>query len=327
MAIPLFAGVAVPASMLATYGPEWARFFAIGLAELAIDWSLIWMKWTDLGVLHPAVGAGGAALLGASVFLYKHPWWALLLGTVAMVRTDVRTTNFELTFPDVGQGGAALVGLPDGRKWLIDGGPPSNKLLFWLRRKGVRRLDTIFLTHPDTDHLGGLIPIIESLEVDTLWAPRRPRPDESQFHNFWRRAAQRGVTLRTVKEDVDGNTNENSLVIQLRHGTHRFLLTGDIGVETERRMIPHLSTYTVVQVPHHGSLGSSSEDFVRQTKPTFAVIQAGEKNRYGHPHPKVVDRWGTKRVLRTDHHGSIEFESDGLRLQTKTTQPKKLTLE
>jgi len=315
VAIPLFAGVAVPAAMMATYGPEETQHFWTYLADTSIDWGLLWMDWTDWGTWHPAVGPLGALMLAGAVMMHRFPRWALLLGTIAFIRPEVHGTNLEVSFPNVGQGSAALVAWPDGRKWLIDGGPPGKDLLHWLRRKGIRRLDAVFLSHPDTDHFGGLIPVFKSLPVETFWASRKPNKDERAFHNLWRDAAIQGTTLRIVGHGHTGNDNENSLVLRLRHGKHQFLLTGDIGVDTEENMLPHLEKFTVVQVPHHGSLGSSSEAFVKQTAPDFAVIQAGKRNRYKHPHRSVVERWGPKKVLRTDIDGTIRIRSNGEELK------------
>ena len=301
--------------MIAMHGPPSLHSLAVWIAEGSIDLSFLWMRLTDFGIAHPAVSGWGALLLACALLLYRYPKWALLITMCTLLQPRSRSKELIVTFPDIGQGGAALVEHVDGRIWLIDGGPPGKKLLFWLRRKGIRKIDTLFLTHPDSDHLGGLIPVLEFLEVGTVWTSRKPTSEEIQFRHFWRVATERGSDLQVMMDTASGNKNENSLVIQLRHGLHRFLLTGDIGVRTESKMLPHLQHHTVVQVPHHGSLGSSSASFVAKTRPEFAVVQAGRNNPYGHPHPDVVSRWGPGKVLRTDLHGTIVIRSDGRNIE------------
>ncbi len=324
LAVPLFAGLAVPAAMIGIHGPTQGAEIWLQLADTVIGWSMQWMRWSDLGSWTPAVGPAGACLLGVSIFLYRWPRWALLLCVLAFVRPSEVRTNFEIVFPAIGQGGAALVSFPDGRHWLIDGGPPGHRLLHWLRRRGIRKLDAVFLSHPDIDHLGGITPVIQSLEVDTLWAPRRPRPDEKRFHALWRNASQKGVRTAIFGPDPhsEHNDNDDGLVIRLRHGEHQFLLLGDIGTRSEHRMLLHLEQMTVVQIPHHGSNGSSSESLIAVTNPLFAVAQAGPQNQYGHPHSSVIDRWGPHRVLRTDRDGAIRIVSDGQTIEVSSWNPQ-----
>lgn len=322
VSVPLFAGLAVPATMIGFHGPQTGSATWLQIADTTIGWSMAWMEWTDLGSWAPAIGPYGALLLGFGLMLYTRPRWALLLVVLAFVRPTGLRTAFELTFPAIGQGGAALVSFPDGRRWLIDGGPPGNRLLHWLRRRGIRKLDAVFLTHPDSDHLGGLIPVVHALQVNTLWAPRRPRPDERSFHALWRDASLNGTRTAIFGPTPTSNDNDSSLVLRLRHGQHQFLLTGDIGIRAEQRMEPHLQPMTVVQIPHHGSKGSSSEGFIAATNPYFAVAQAGMGNRYGHPHPSVIEKWGPQRCLRTDQDGTIRFLSDGRKVSVASWIPR-----
>lgn len=334
--VPIFASLVVPSALVGTHlPPEWGGIL-LAMAASGVELSTQWLKFCDWGLIFPAVGAVGAALLGIAVFLFSRPRWAILLAMLSLLRAPTLPSEFEVIFPDVGQGSSALITWSNDTHWLIDGGPNGRSLLHWLRRNGIKKIDTVFLTHPDSDHLGGLLPIIDQMEVDHLWSPRRPKNTEKSFRSLWLRAAQQGVSLHLSSEghpniihpppqwgeDYKLNDNDLSLVLFIEYGQHRFLFTGDIGRSIEQQLIDKIGPMTVVQVPHHGSLSSSSMAFVNKTQPLIAVIQAGRENRFGHPHPTITQRWNPKRVLRTDKYGSIRVRSNGNKVQVDHWTPK-----
>ena len=109
--------------------------------------------------------------------------------------------------------------------------------------------------------------------------------------------------------------NNNSVVLLLRHGEQRLLLTGDIEAEAEAHLLANgpMHPVTALKVPHHGSRTSSTASFVDALKPSVAVIQVGFGNRFGHPHPEVLARLQEvgARVFRTDRHGAVRLLLDG----------------
>jgi competence protein ComEC len=116
--------------------------------------------------------------------------------------------------------------------------------------------------------------------------------------------------------------NDRSLVLACDYGAHRFLLTGDIEQEGERCLIGNLtpSPVAVLKAPHHGSRTSTSEALLDHTRPTIAVVSAGYRNLYGHPHSEVVRRLESRRtlLLRTDLGGASTVWSDGHRLSVSS---------
>jgi competence protein ComEC len=312
VAVPLFAGIAVPMGLL---GHHMNTPAFLTIADHAVRWAMTWLAWVDWGTITLAVGPIGAGMLAATIFASSRPKIALIMGAMALIPSP-QHSGFEVIFPDVGQGSSALISFPNGKKWLVDGGPPGNALCHWLRRSGVRELDAVFLSHPDNDHIGGLIPVLDGIKVNRLWVPRRPKLDERRFHDLWRDAHQKGIPTRVFGEAPGSDDNNEGLVIRTRFGAHSFLFMGDIGADAEARMTVSLSPFSVVQVGHHGSKTSSSINFIRRSAPEYAVIQAGNGNRYGHPAPEVVARWNPKRVLRTDILGTLRFRSDGVILKT-----------
>lgn len=233
---------------------------------------------------------------------------------------------------DVGQGDAIFIDAPEAQV-LIDGGPSSlivEKLSailpFW-----DRSIDYVVNTHPHADHVTGLNFTLERYEVAEVWHSGQEYYTEA-FQYFEELACNReqlvkdgslinlgaGATLEIIWPDKNYNNavlddpNSGSLVALLTYDGTTILLTGDIGVGEELKIIDEVPQIDVLKVPHQGSLTSSGPVFLNQIKPDIAVITVGE-NDYGHPSPLVVDRYralGTE-IIRTDQDGDVRIISDG----------------
>ena len=335
IATPLIGAIGVPAALLAAHGPTWLTTTAVTVGDTAIGLALALLKPLSLSPLAPAVGPMAAAGLACAALMARWPVKALLVMGVCLWPRGT-PSDLRVTFPAIGQGSAALIEWPSGRRWLFDGGPPSSQLLHWLRREGIRHIDRVIVSHAHPDHTGGLQPVLEQLRVDELWAASPPQTPRSHFHSLWRTAAQRGVRLHLARPDgrvvlhppaawspdSAHHINERSLVVRITHGQHSFLFTGDIQSKAEARLSTTVPPSTVVQVPHHGSATSSSTDFVHATQAEWAVFSVGRDNRYRHPSPKVLARWGPSRSLRTDTDGTVRFISNGRELTVQRWQPQ-----
>ncbi|VVS93388.1 DNA internalization-related competence protein ComEC/Rec2 [Desulfoluna spongiiphila] len=280
----------------------------------------------------------------------------LLLGQRATTAYMHRHHNptLRVTVLDVGQGSAAVLAFPKGKRWLVDGG------FAWPGRYDVGRfavgpylqaaqittLDAVVLTHPESDHMGGLIHILKNFTVKTLFLG--PRPGRGALWNRFDEAATRcgtrivHLTDRSPPMDVegvhitclhpealpkgftgDGSVNNNSLVLRLAYGDHRFLLTGDIMEKAEDRLLADAGDAlkaNVMVVPHHGSRSSSTRAFLARVTPSIGVISAGQTNRYGLPHTEVMERYlrAGCALYRTDLHGAVTIESNGVSLSVST---------
>jgi len=276
--------------------------------------------------------------------------WVGLMALVAavawMALRGLPDGRLHVYFLDVGQGDAILVAAPDGRQILVDGGPSPTALLselgnlmpFW-----DRSLDLVVLTHPDGDHITGLIPLLDRYRVaQVLDTPLSNAAPESASwlaglaqNGVPRTYAQRGMRLAvgdltltvlhpgpTPLTGAASDDNNNCIVLRVDYGATCLLLTGDAEQAAEADMIAAGLPLRcdVLKVGHHGSNGATSAPFVAAVAPRVAVIQVGADNYFGHPHPDVLARLAGVEVLRTDLNGRIEVVSDGRRVWVDVTR-------
>lgn len=246
--------------------------------------------------------------------------------------------RLHVSFLDVGQGDAVFVQTPSGRQMLIDGGPSESVLLSQLGRQMPfwdRSLDVVVLTHPDSDHITGLIPVMERYRVDAVVF--REMGCEEEICEYWRELlraegarvhrgeAGLGIMLdeglemtvlhpgANLVEGSGTGFNNNSIVARLTYGQASVLLPGDIEAEVERELVEETAPLdsTVLKVAHHGSCSSTTQEFLDTVNPELVVISVGAENDFGHPCPDVLDRLEGLPVYRTDRHGVVELVSDG----------------
>ena len=275
--------------------------------------------------------AGGLALL-----------LALAGGLLWLAASAPDHGRLTVTFLDVGQGEAILIESPEGQRILVDGGPSGDAITSALGDHLPfydRRLDLIMLTHPQLDHIGGLPTVIDQYAVGRVLSS--PAQFDSAAYRAWSDAlrtanvpvvpALRGQTIElgtgahltiiSANQTSDSTSlNDASLVIRLSMGGVSFLLTGDLTAGGENALVRSgidLNT-TVLKVAHHGSLTSTSLDFVARASPLVDVISVGANNSYGHPTNEVLARLSGDLVLRTDQQGDITISTDGQRLWLET---------
>ncbi len=267
--------------------------------------------------------------------------------------------NLDVTILDVGQGNAALLELPKGHTMLIDGGGFSNNSIFdigervvapFLWRKKITTIDTLVLSHPNTDHLNGLTYIARHFHVKRVWSNSETVTTESykkfikvireknislpQFETITRKQVISGVTFEILYPPEDflhkqkmgrrNNTNNNSLVLKVTFGKTSFIFPGDIMAEGERALVrtsPKTLKSTALLAPHHGSRTSNTSLFLNEINPEVVVVSCGWKNRFHMPHSVVLDRYRNLdiTVYRTDHHGAVSLTSDGQTLKVGRT--------
>lgn len=342
-AIPLVSLIVVPLTLLGAVLPlDWILQLAHTIMRycmLALEWlnslpDAVWVQhappaWSIvggmLGVLwillprgFPARWLGGLLLL--PMFLLQPP--------------SPAPASLHLTIFDVGQG-LAVAAQTQQHALLYDSGPDFNSeansgnriLIPSLRAMGISRLDSMLLTHDDTDHTGGALSVMQAIPIDMLYSSL---PDDSPI---LQQAAHRQRCRDGQSWDWDGvhfellhpalssyaheeiSKNNLGCVLRISIGRHSVLLAADIEKESERRLLQQHADQlhaSLLVVPHHGSKTSSTPEFVAAVHPHYAVFTVGYRNRFGHPKDEIVERYRTagSELLRSDEDGAIEVEMD-----------------
>ena len=310
-------------------------------------WDFVWhyLAWLDRHapvLILPGEPAPATALLAALALLV---WWVPLLPARRWLAPVLLCTLFagtapppalgeaDLTLLDVGQGLSVV--LRTARHTLVyDAGPSypggdagERIVLPFLRARGVRRIDTLVLSHPDSDHIGGARALIAGLAVArVLVSPRQPDASDAERCRAGMRWHWDGVDFAVLHPaGRAASDNEGSCVLRVTTAGGSVLLPGDGEADTEAalRALPSLRAAVIV-VPHHGSATSSHPDFVAAVHPRYALVAAGYRNRFGFPAPSVVARYRAvgARVLETSVLGAID-----LRLGASPERPRAHRLE
>jgi competence protein ComEC len=262
---------------------------------------------------------------------------ALLLWLPAAVAVETTATELTVRFLDVGQGDAIHVVTPDGYELLIDGGPSAAVLreLATGRSFFDRTIDVVIATHPDSDHVAGLVDVLErfvigllvetAAEHDTTVALAYQQAAQAEGARVV--TAQAGqviqlgasTTVRILSPRGDSSnwrSNVASVVVQLQYGDTEFMLTGDAPSSIEEFLVSQYGQSLeseVLKLGHHGSKTSTSEEFLAVVQPAYGVVSAGSDNRYGHPHQTVITRASEAgaQIVSTAESGTLVFKSDG----------------
>jgi competence protein ComEC len=342
IAIPLITLLITPLSLAGVLVPPlWSAAAALvqGLTQvLAALASLPGAVWTA------AVAPWwmqAAALLGAALLVMPLPWRLRALALPLMLPLFVPPIErpadgtMQVTVADVGQGSAILVRthghalLHDtGGQYTPDSDAGTRVLVPLLRALGVRRLDLLMLSHRDSDHVGGAAALLSAVEVAALSSSLEPAhpllarvrsPRRCEAGQSWQWDGVRFDVLHPQAADYEragAKPNTMSCVLAVTDARgQRLLLTGDLEAEQEERLVrehgPSLRS-AVLLVPHHGSKTSSSAAFLGAVAPRVALVQAGYRNRFGHPASAVVERYADAGIalVSTVECGAWQATSD-----------------
>jgi competence protein ComEC len=288
------------------------------------------------------------ARIGLAVLL------AVLAGDVLYwIRQTQFNTHLKVTYLDVGSGHAALVQFPGRERMLIDGGGSAQEdfdmgrmvVAPCLLALKIRRVDYLVMSHPESDHMNGLSFIASQFHPKEFWHNGDP-VDMPAYHRLMGLVRSKGIPERLPSDlrgpiEIGGvgiellhpegerdsskrtKLNDRSMVLKLTHGRNSFLFPGDLERGGEEIVIPTRGTSlrsNVLLVPHHGSRGSCSEEFLEQVDPRFCIISARGGVPLRFPHPDLLRRLEARgcEILRTDRHGAVIVTSRNDRIEIST---------
>jgi competence protein ComEC len=317
----------------------------VAATAAAVPYASVAVHGSTAMLLTVAAGAGyvTSRRLGRVRLPIRGAAWAAV-AVVVLAAAPLRPPGdrVEIHVIDVGQGDAIAVRSPAGRWFLVDAGiggrgydAGAQRVVPYLARRGARRIEGLVLTHPHADHTGGAPAVIELLKPRWVGDPGSPAPSAQylgvlrvahgagtpwvgfrQGHSF----SMDGVRVEFLYPEGVGvsaaDPNDLSVVLRVAYGDFSVLLTGDATTLVEERLVerygPALAA-DALKVAHHGSITSTTPPFLAAAAPTHAFISSGRGNRYGHPHPMVMERLAAAdiRIFRTDRHGSIVLRADG----------------
>ena len=253
--------------------------------------------------------------------------------------------NLTIYFIDVGQGDRIFIIAPNRETMLIDGGRQNKgpEIVSLIRNLGYNKIDYVVASHPDADHIGGLIYAIPKLKPRIIVDNNLKKDTQTykEYLSTWENSTEishqavyydssldfaEGVITSLIVPYDDGegyksDDNENSILVKLTYKNTSFLFTGDCEEDCEIRIGDSNLDSDVLKVGHHGSCKSSTMFFLNKVSPMYSVIQVGE-NSYGHPCIDSLSRleYVKSRIYRTDQSGTIIFTTDGENISILTSK-------
>lgn len=272
----------------------------------------------------------------------------LLILILCLCSCSYRSHNssFCIQYIDVGQGDAALIEC-DGHYMLIDGGDKSasDKVYNVLKEQNIQCLDILAISHLHADHIGGLSKALTYATKIGVTISNSDYSETDAFKKLSHELAINGsqITIPSVGDeyklgsatveviDVCADEENDSLVLLITYGNTKFLFTGDIEEDAQKRISEKYQNDSdepyeidLIKMPHHGSYTGTLYQFLRTFMPEYAVISVGAGNKYGHPDEKTLDLLNSKtwkpKIYRTDLDGDIIVKSNGKELSVKTSK-------
>lgn len=343
LAIPLVSTVVTPLALIGSILPEPVNAWVLSVAHFLTRLLAIFLEW--LSSFPYAVWTAPApsfylilfAMAGTLWMLAPKGWPHRYLGALCWLPLLLLTPGHpdygeaHITVFDVGQGSSILIETQKHRM-LFDTGPVYSTdsdagdrvVLPYLTSRGIGSLDTIVVSHADSDHSGGLLTLTRKLPVETVYSSIAPDstlakalPDNHPCISGqkWEWEGVHFEILYPSSDDyLDENnkTNELSCVLKVSTSKYSLLFTGDIGKKEEEKLVRHLGEKLksdILMAPHHGSNSSSTWPFLFSVRPEFAIYQAGYLNPYHHPDYRAQGRYDLLgiKTSRTDNDGAIRI--------------------
>ena len=254
--------------------------------------------------------------------------------------------KLKIHFVDVGQGDCTFITTPLNKTILIDGGGSmsgeydvgESTLLPYILDRGYTKIDYVFISHFDQDHVGGILTILEELKVGQVYISKQEQ-DSENYQKFLRIVKDKKIKVKVlrqgdclkieknlyfdilwpIEEQIQENIlNNNAMVMKLRYEKFSMLFTGDIEEIAEEKILEfykekidkgeNILKSDVLKVAHHGSKTSTTQSFFKKVNPEICLIGVGKNNMFGHPTAEVLERINGTKIYRTDEDGEIVLE-------------------
>ena len=287
------------------------------------------------------------ALIRYKVFMNRGKYKKIIFILVfIIIFISITPKKLNIHFVDVGQGDCTFIVTPRKQTILIDGGGSASKeydvgkntLLPYVLDRGYTKLDYIFISHFDQDHVAGILTILEELKVETVIIPKQEENTEN-YQKFLELIKEKRIKVNIIKkgdrvnieknvyfdilwpekEQIKENViNNNAIVMKMHYGNFSILFTGDIEEKAEEKILKvyegkeRLLNANILKVAHHGSKTSTTEKFLKWVNPKAALIGVGKNNLFKHPSEKTIEnlRKHNVTIYRTDENGEITITID-----------------
>lgn len=333
---------------------EYLGWVLLWLVEVVGTREFAWVRVTEISRFTPVIWFCSIGLLATiQTPQVRFKWLILSLCVLCLIRverihTAIKSDVLRVVVYDVGQGDAVLLQTPGGKHILYDTGVMSpfqnsgrSVILPDLQARGVTRLDAVILSHPHADHIGGMLTLIENIEIGVIYqAPLSYR--SAVFSGYMGAAERAGIPIVEVKygdvlpldrairalvlhpndEQLGHDPNAHSVSVKIIYGQTSLLLTGDAESIAENAMERRFDEFLKsdwYKAGHHGSKTSSNASFMRYVAPEYVAVSLGYRNRYRHPHREAsqnIHKYA-KDVGFTSLHGALIYESDGFEIRRK----------
>jgi competence protein ComEC len=269
----------------------------------------------------------------------------MLTGILFFSSTTVKAETGKLLnvhFIEVGDADCILIEQGNS-SMLIDAGNNDDSTMIneYISKLGINKLDILVGTHFDEDHIGAMDSVIENFDIGKIYLPKSEMTNHD-FEDVMIAVQKKGLQISepipdetfkigdstcTILAPVSmgyEKSNNYSIVIKLKSGSTSFLFTGDAEKISEQEMMRRGFDLTadVLKLGHHGSISSTSKEFLERVNPKYAILMVGRDNKYYHPHKRIMERLKAMgiKVYRTDENGTIIAVSDGSQI-TFNTKP------
>lgn len=338
LAVPLFCLVLIPATLLAVLlqqvGIGEGLLSSLSHCFNGVYAALAWLVTTPLAKWYsePWFWLHWGLSLGLLVSLVRRTSWvlrlllfsALLIATVFNPNEQLHDDELDLVLLDVGQG-LAMVLIKNDYVLVYDTGPRYGTgfsaaeavVLPYLRSRSISEVNTLIISHADNDHIGGYQTLIDAFKVGDVLTSRvdkLPNADNCVAGQTWHAGATQ-LSIISPDRNTPSGSNNRSCVLLVEHFGTRLLITGDIEKQVERYLLNtrrEMLAANVMLVPHQGSKTSSTAEFIAAVQPQLALLAAGYRNHYGHPHKDVVQRYAEREInlVSSIENGSVRLTID-----------------